>query len=263
MRKSRTSPDGPVRGETQEADLGAAAPQAVRYDLEVYGFDRSKLRFASTNRTSLVVGDGVVPPMLPQARERNAARAAMNKGHEFDSHENRPLGERCLLMNQVRIPMTPGANEGNLLQIVQGQICDPAPRDGPFHTRHPHRRPPARPQNIRQWQATQSIEWEYAGRRHDQLHQPDGYRAPVKNASGRTLTRTADDTMITGLPSRSRDVGQALDSRGSLDENERARVRVRLPRRQHDDLDHPSRGPRRRRHGAEKSEMNVSERGSA
>src|ERR1700730_8491465 len=29
----------------EEADLGAAAPQAVRYDLEVYGFDRTKLSF--------------------------------------------------------------------------------------------------------------------------------------------------------------------------------------------------------------------------
>src|SRR5262245_49114185 len=52
-----------------EADLGAAAPQAVRYDLEVYGFDRTKLRFASTKRTSLIIGpEGVVPPTCPEAR---------------------------------------------------------------------------------------------------------------------------------------------------------------------------------------------------
>src|SRR6267142_1572762 len=145
----------------EEADLGAAAPQAVRYDLEVYGFDRNKLRFASTNRTSLVVGDGVVPPMLPQARERNAARAAMNKGHEFDSHENRPLGERCLLMNQERVPMIPGANEGNLLQIVQGNgyvslvheidhSTRVIPTDGRAHA----------PQNIRLWQGDSVGHWE-------------------------------------------------------------------------------------------------------
>src|SRR6185312_5343082 len=34
------------------AELGAANPQAVRYDLELYGFDRNKLRYTS-NRTSL------------------------------------------------------------------------------------------------------------------------------------------------------------------------------------------------------------------
>src|SRR6266850_4492539 len=57
------------QGETVEgAELGAANPQAVRYDLELYGFDRTRLRYTS-NRTSLVVGpEGVVPPMLPQAR---------------------------------------------------------------------------------------------------------------------------------------------------------------------------------------------------
>src|SRR5215813_2322016 len=40
----------------EEGDLGAARPQAVRYDLEVYGFDSSKLRFGNTKRTSLIIG---------------------------------------------------------------------------------------------------------------------------------------------------------------------------------------------------------------
>src|SRR5262245_15737715 len=76
------------------AELGAANPQEVRYDLEVYGFDRTKLRYTS-KRTSLVVGpEGVVPPMLPQARQRNADRVAKNKGNEFDGPENGPLSER-------------------------------------------------------------------------------------------------------------------------------------------------------------------------
>jgi hypothetical protein len=106
--------------EVEGAELGAANPQAVRYDLEVYGFDRTKLRYTS-KRTSLVVGpEGVVPPMLPQARERNAALAAKLKGHEFDSAKQRSLSERCILLNQVRIPMTPSAQDGNPLQIVQG-----------------------------------------------------------------------------------------------------------------------------------------------
>ena len=105
----------------EEAEIGAARPQAVRFDLELYGFDIKKSRFASTKRTSLIVGpEGRVPPMLKEARERNAERAAKNKGHEFDSYENRPLSERCILMNQERIPMIPGANDNNLLEIVQG-----------------------------------------------------------------------------------------------------------------------------------------------
>ena len=104
----------------EEAELGAARQQAVRYDLELYGFDPGKLRFSS-NRTSLIVGpEGVVPSMLPEAKKRNADRAALNKGHEFDSYLNRSLSERCILLNQEKIPLIPGANEGNLVQIVQG-----------------------------------------------------------------------------------------------------------------------------------------------
>jgi hypothetical protein len=146
----------------EEADLGAANPQAVRYDLEVYGFDRTKLRFASTKRTSLIVGpEGVVPPMLPQAKERNAERAAKEKGHEFDSYENRPLSERCLLMNQERIPMTPGANEGNLLQIVQGPGYVTLVHEIDHSTRViPTDGRPHVPQSMRLWQGDSVGHWE-------------------------------------------------------------------------------------------------------
>jgi hypothetical protein len=146
----------------EEGDLGAARQQAVRYDLELYGFDPSKLRFSPNKRTSLIVGpEGVLPPMLPQARERNAERAAKEKGHEFDSYAHRPLSERCILMNQERIPMTPGANEGNLLQIVQGpgyvtflheidHSTRVIPTDGRPHV----------PQSMRLWQGDSVGHWE-------------------------------------------------------------------------------------------------------
>jgi hypothetical protein len=190
------------RGEkVEEAELGATAPQAVRYDLEVYGFDRTKLRFAPTKRTSLIVGpEGVVPPMLPQARERNAERAAKARGHEFDSHENRPLQERCILMGQERIPMIPGANEGNLLQVVQGpgyvtllheidHSTRVIPTDGRPHV----------PPNVRQWQGDSVGRWEGDTLVIDTTNFTNltAYRG-----SGEALhlverfTRTADDTMI-------------------------------------------------------------------
>jgi len=146
----------------KEADLGAARPQAVRYDLELYGFDITKARFASTKRTSLIVGpEGVLPPMLPEARARNTRRAAERQGHEFDSYENRPLGERCILMPQEQIPMMPGANEGNLLQIVQGPGYVTLLHETDHSTRViPTDGRPHIPQQIRQYQGDSVGHWE-------------------------------------------------------------------------------------------------------
>ena len=145
-----------------EADLGAARDQDLRYDLSVYGFDVTKAKFASNKRTSLIVGpEGTVPPMLPEARKRNAERAAKNKGHEFDGYENRPLSERCILMAQERIPMLPGADDNNLLQIVQGpgyvalfHEIDHSTRVIPTDGR------PHISQNIRQYQGDSVGHWE-------------------------------------------------------------------------------------------------------
>ena len=146
----------------QEAELGAAADQPLRYDLSLYGFDLTKSTFASNMRTSLIVGpEGVVPPMLPEARKRNAERAAKNKGHEFDSYENRPLQERCILMGQERIPMLPAVNDNNQLQILQGpgyvtllHEIDHSTRVIPTDGR------PHIPGSIRQWQGNSVAHWE-------------------------------------------------------------------------------------------------------
>jgi len=191
--------EGQQGEQIEGAELGAANPQAVRYDLELYGFDRTKLRYTS-KRTSLVVGpDGVVPPMLPQARERNAARAAALKGHEFDGPEQRTLSERCILLNQIRIPMTPAANEGNLLQIVQGpgyvtllheidHSTRVIPTDGRPHV----------PQNIRQWQGDSVGHWEGNTLVVDTTNFTNlsNYRGSSENLHlVERFTRTADDTM--------------------------------------------------------------------
>jgi hypothetical protein len=71
-------------------------------------------------RTSLVVGpEGTIPALLPEAQQRVAAKAAALKGHQFDSHETRPLGERCILWPNEGPPMLPAGYNADL-QIVQG-----------------------------------------------------------------------------------------------------------------------------------------------
>jgi hypothetical protein len=186
----------------EEAELGAARQNDLRYDISLYGgFDITKARFASNKRTSLIVGpEGRIPPMLPEAKQRNAERAAKNKGHEFDSYENRPLSERCILMAQEMIPMLPAAGEGNLLQIVQGpgyvtllheidHSTRVIPTDGRAHI----------PQNIHQWQGDSVGHWEGDTLVVDTTNFTD--RSAFRG-SGEKLhlverfTRTADDAMI-------------------------------------------------------------------
>ena len=61
------------------------------------------LKPLSSNRTSLIYDppDGKLPPVTPDARDRAAARRA-NAG--FDSYENRPLQERCIIWSPKVLP---------------------------------------------------------------------------------------------------------------------------------------------------------------
>src|SRR5580704_1311142 len=78
----------------------------VHYDFSQFGLDRGQTKLSWNMRTSLIVGpEGTIPPMLAEARKRNAVLAAKNKGHEFDGPENRPLSARCLVLGQEAIPM--------------------------------------------------------------------------------------------------------------------------------------------------------------
>ena len=77
----------------------------------------SRPKALSSLRTSLIVDpkDGRIPPLTPEARQRAAARRAMSG---FDSYENRPLQERCVVWTHEGPPMTlPPYND--VLQIIQ------------------------------------------------------------------------------------------------------------------------------------------------
>jgi hypothetical protein len=82
----------------------------------------SGTKVVKTRRTSLVIDpkDGKIPPMVPAARERQQERQAATRDHEFDGPENRPLPERCLILQGAGPPITPTAYNNNV-QITQGE----------------------------------------------------------------------------------------------------------------------------------------------
>jgi hypothetical protein len=145
--------------EGRPTEPGTAAD--VHYDFAQYGLDRAQAKLVWDRRTSLIVGpEGTLPPLTPEARKRNAERAAKAKGHELDGPENRPLGARCIARANVGPPLLPAAYNSNL-QIVQGagyvaieaeMIHDTRiiPTDGRSHM----------PSNIRQWYGDSVGHWE-------------------------------------------------------------------------------------------------------
>lgn len=145
--------------EGRQTEPGTAAD--VHYDFAEYGLDRSQAKLSWNRRTSLIVGpEGTVPPLTSAAKDRNATRAALAKGHEFDSVQDRPLGARCLAFASAGPPMLPAGYNSNL-QIMQAKgyvaietemIHDVrvVPTDGRPHL----------PNSVRQWMGDPVGHWE-------------------------------------------------------------------------------------------------------
>ena len=123
-------------------------------------FDRGT-KVISTKRTSLVVDppDGRIPPMTPEAQEREDRRAAVLRG-EPTSYEDRSLSERCVVRPWSGPPITPGPynNYVQLFQspqhvvifLEQNHDARIVPLDGRPHV----------PQNVRQLLGDSRGHWE-------------------------------------------------------------------------------------------------------
>jgi len=117
-------------------------------------------RALSSLRTSLITDppDGRLPALTPEARQRAAAARAAGG---FDSYENRPLQERCIMWTHEGPPMMPPPYN-DVLQITQTpgyfvvfRELATAPRliptaGGPQHL----------PERVRQWAGDSRGRWE-------------------------------------------------------------------------------------------------------
>ena len=101
------------------ADTAQRGGTEAHYEFTQFGLDRTQAPVAYSLRTSMIVGpDGHVPPLLPEARDRNQRRQAALRGHEFDGPETRGIQERCIIWGNEGPPMLPpGYN--SFVQIVQ------------------------------------------------------------------------------------------------------------------------------------------------
>jgi hypothetical protein len=98
------------------------APDDVHYDNAIW--QSEKQQKSASLRTSLVIDppDGHIPPLIEEAQKRVAAQQAArraNAAHAYDSVQNRPLAERCIVWPHEGPPMLPVGYNSNLA-FVQG-----------------------------------------------------------------------------------------------------------------------------------------------
>ena len=215
-REARTGADR--RDGSPEADLARA--------YNAFWYDRGK----SDGRTSLIVDppDGRLPSLTPEGQSgKRAAAAELACAHPFDSVEDRPLQERCIIYHGVP-PLPSGYNNTyqifqtpGYVAIVDENIHDVRgiPLDGRPHVGREHpsvERKLARPLGGR-----------HAGRRDDQLQSQDHLQIPGGHrdvARGRALhARRRRQDRLPLHHQRSDDIHEALDGGASHDEPARLR----------------------------------------
>jgi hypothetical protein len=106
----------PIKGQPSAGYAPRAEGGVLSYN-EVW-YERGS-RLTKDKRTSLIFDpvDGKIP-FTEAARRRNAARTQLSNSGAGDSHEDRPLADRCLIGFNSGPPMVPGAYNNNV-QIVQ------------------------------------------------------------------------------------------------------------------------------------------------
>src|SRR5438094_5915072 len=152
-----------VEGEPQANHSGVpgAPAEYVHYDHAQFGLDWLQSGIAWNRRTSLIVGpEGRIPALTPDAQKRVAARAASEKGHEFDGPQNRPLGSRCIVRDNVGPPLLPTRYNSNF-RIAQspGYVVIEAEEIHDSRVIRLDGRPHL-PKNVRQWMGDSIGRWE-------------------------------------------------------------------------------------------------------
>lgn len=92
----------------------------VHYETADYGLDPAQNQMVRNLRTSILTqpANGRMPPLREGARERSDAARAAQQAHAFDSAQNRPLQERCLLWAHEGPPLRP-VGYNTQVQIMQ------------------------------------------------------------------------------------------------------------------------------------------------
>jgi hypothetical protein len=92
----------------------------VHYQTSDFGLDPDQSPMVTNPRTSILTqpANGRMPPLRAEAQRRSDEARARQQAHAFDSAQNRPLQERCLLWAHEGPPLRP-VGYNTLVQIMQ------------------------------------------------------------------------------------------------------------------------------------------------
>jgi hypothetical protein len=154
---------GVLAADDSKRDKAVEQNDPTHYDNAIW-LQTARPKTLTSLRTSLIVepADGKLPPLTADGARRAAARRA-NAG--FDSYENRPLQERCVVWTHEGPPMMPPPYN-DVLQILQTpgyvtfmrEVTTNPPRIIP--TAAPPAGRPHLPATIRQWGGDSRGRWE-------------------------------------------------------------------------------------------------------
>lgn len=101
-----------------ETEIGTQAD--VHYQLDDYGLSRGQNEIVEDLATSIIThpANGRLPPVLEEVNARAAAIQAYRNEHGFDSAQDRPLAERCIIWPHEGPPLMPVGYNSNS-QIMQ------------------------------------------------------------------------------------------------------------------------------------------------
>lgn len=94
----------------------------VHYQTADFGLDPDQTAMVTNPRTSILTrpANGRMPPLRADAKLRSDAARAAQQAHAFDSAQNRPLQERCLLWTHEGPPLRP-VGYNTQVQIMQSR----------------------------------------------------------------------------------------------------------------------------------------------
>jgi hypothetical protein len=92
----------------------------VHYDTGEFGLNPEQSQMVTSLRTSIIAfpANGRMPPLTKQARQRSDAARAAQQAHAYDSAQDRPLSERCILWPHEGPPLRPVGYNSHV-QIMQ------------------------------------------------------------------------------------------------------------------------------------------------